>query len=123
MDKITAKKLHEDINKALMEVGNKYGMDLTAKNLSYSDTEISFRASGIIRQTKSGKSGQEVVFEKYALFYGLSGKYGKEFTYQGDKFIIEGLNTRSKKSPILCRKKSTDQIYKFPEELVKALIK
>lgn len=90
--------LRSDINKALENIGTKYGVSFHAGNVSYSDQVATFKlevttlGEGGAVETKEGKD-----FKKMATLYGLKPEdLGKTVTIQGRKFEITGMKPRSK---------------------------
>lgn len=122
MTTIMLKEIREDVNKALIEVGKKYNMQMHLGNISYDECGFKGKLIATLNDI-DGKHPTQVNFEKYCNIYGLDvTDYNKEFTRSGKTFIVKDIKVSSRKYPILCECKQDGKMYKFVEDDVKRLI-
>lgn len=101
-DRATARVLREEINQAFKSIEAKYGITLSAGNISFSNNEASIK----VKANTIGDNGQVETKEArnwgvYAEYNGLGGlKVGDTIDLQGKSFTIKGWNTRARKSPV-----------------------
>ena len=101
-DRATARVLREEMNQAFKSIEAKYGITLSAGNISFSNNEASIK----VKANTIGDNGQVETKEArnwgvYAEYNGLGGiKVGDTIDLQGKSFTIKGWNTRARKSPI-----------------------
>lgn len=101
-DRATARVLREEMNQAFKSIEAKYGITLSAGNISFSNNEASIK----VKANTIGDNGQVETKEArnwgvYAELNGLGGlKVGDTIDLQGKSFTIKGWNTRARKSPI-----------------------
>ena len=101
-DRATARVLREEMNRAFKSIEAKYGITLSAGNISFSNNEASIK----VKANTIGDNGQVETKEArnwgvYAEFNGLGGlKVGDTIDLQGKSFTIKGWNTRARKSPV-----------------------
>jgi len=101
-DRATARVLREEMNQAFKSIEAKYGITLSAGNISFSNNEASIK----VKANTIGDNGQVETKEArnwgvYAEFNGLGGlKVGDTIDLQGKSFTIKGWNTRARKSPV-----------------------
>ncbi len=101
-DRATARVLREEMNQAFKSIEVKYGITLSAGNISFSNNEASIK----VKANTIGDNGQVETKEArnwglYADHNGLGDlKVGDTIDLQGKSFTIKGWNTRARKSPI-----------------------
>lgn len=101
-DRATARVLREEMNQAFKSIEAKYGITLSAGNISFSNNEASIK----VKANTIGDNGQVETKEArnwgvYAEYNGLGGlKVGDTIDLQGKSFTIKGWNTRARKSPV-----------------------
>ena len=108
MAKITKamlKEVREEMNKALEEVGKKYGVQFDTGNASFDEYSFTFKVAGKVTATEDGESVEKKEWDTNSWVYGLDRElFGKVLEGNfGQTFQILGLNPRSKKSPILLK--------------------
>ncbi len=112
--------LRPKITEALVEVGKKHGVELTATNASFTGITGHFKIE-IDLLDSSGKvlDREAEAFKLHATSYGLKAEnLGQTFFSNGKPFTICGLNPRAHKFSILA-KDSKGEIYKFTAHTVK----
>ena len=128
-DRATARVLREEMNRAFKSIEAKYGITLSAGNISFSNNEASIK----VKANTIGDNGQVETKEArnwgvYAEYNGLGGiKVGDTIDLQGKSFTIKGWNTRARKSPVQiedaqCRgyKCSVSMVKMYNQELINA---
>lgn len=119
-------KFAKDIEAALKEVGDQYGIDLRVKgNFRYSlegTGSVAFKMEAHNR----GKGGETVDpfiadlekgFANYAYRYNLEGQLGAEFKANGASYTVIGMKPRSKTRPIVVKRKD-GKMFKMTAETV-----
>jgi hypothetical protein len=94
--------MRPQIEDALKELGERLGIDFKLGRGTYNASGVSgsFALEMAAHDAATGKSGAQVLFERLAPRYGLTGEdYGREFTYQRNRYKLVGINP---KSPVNC---------------------
>jgi hypothetical protein len=115
------KRLDEDIDKHLEQIGKKFGIHLKRGSGRFSPDNFSFKIeASIIGKDGTVATREAKDFERYAKMYGLNPKdLGKTFEdWDGKEFEIVGLTTRSPKYPILAKNTMNGKTFKFSEKQV-----
>ncbi len=101
-DKPTIKVIRLAMEKALAEVGEEYGVKISAGNATYTEDEVTFKVkANTIGSNGTVQSKEASNWSLYAPIHGLGSlSVGDEVKLQGKTFTIAGWNTRAKKSPI-----------------------
>lgn len=128
-DRATARVLREEMNQAFKSIEAKYGITLSAGNISFSNNEASIK----VKANTIGDNGQVETKEArnwgvYAEYNGLGGiKVGDTIDLQGKSFTIKGWNTRARKSPVQIEdaqgrgyKCSVSMVKMYNQELINA---
>jgi len=117
-----ARRVTEEVNKALAEVGKELGINIVRKgNGTYDDSTFTFKVECALIGADGGvKSKTAEDFKKYATMYGLKPTdFGRTFkTRDGKEFTICGLNTKASKNTIHA-KNVKGATFVFPSEQVK----
>ena len=102
----------QDVEQALQEVGQRYGIEIKAGHITYGETKFTLKLEAH-KPEVNGKSFEQAEFEKYCLLYGLSKEdYNKQFVLEGKVFTIFGFKPKASKYPILARCEN-GKTYKF----------
>jgi len=126
IDRASCKRLRVEMDKVLIPLGKKLGVDISTGNASYSAENASFKvkvatlgADGTVRDEEAE------AFKKNAFMFGLKPEMlNTTFkSFAGDTFEIVGLATRSRKYPVLAKNILSGKTFKFPVEQIKQHIK
>jgi hypothetical protein len=102
LDRQILKEIHLDLNKALVEIAKKRGLDsLTIGAISYSEDKFTARLTGI--------SSKETLVNKV----GGGDLFKKSFTNLGKRYTIVDVKLNSPKFPIIAVDENGKR-YKFP---------
>lgn len=122
-NRANCRSLQEEIAAALEPIAKKHGLTLDRKRGSfYKDKMPAMFQFLVTQEDKDGNalSAAAIAFQQDAWRVGLDPKdLGREFTSQGKRFRISGLNLRAKKYPVLAVENGTGKTFKFPAERVK----
>ena len=112
--------LREDINRALVPVKEKYGLDiLTVESVLYRDETFTAKVSGDVSGDPEGVL-QEIDARFFAMRHGLPEDIlSREFSINGDVFQVMRIEPRNFKYPVIARCKRDGKTYKFSVEQVK----
>lgn len=100
-DKQNLKLIRADLDKSLKEVAEKWGLtSLKAGNISFSPAEFTTKIKATLPPTVESAKQDEKKVKSLLSIFGLPDSFGKTISLQGKRFIISGINTRSRKSPI-----------------------
>lgn len=106
--------VREELNKAIADVLNKYGMTGEIGSVSYNEAGFHSTLKAQVKDVGNGKSGAQLEYENVARKFGIDPKsFGKTFTSQGKTFRIVGINPRARTMPILAIEIATGAEYKF----------
>ena len=123
-DRQTLRALRVDLDAAMATIASKYGIQLTAGNISFtSDTATIKVAAGII---KNGTvvTPEAKAFDQYKRLVGLGSlNVGDSITIQGKDYTISGYKPRSKNAVVVARggrsyKVTVDMVKSYNSELV-----
>ena len=123
IDKTACKTLRDEMNKVLEPLGKKLGVVIKTGNASYDGggNYATFKVN-INTVSKDGNvvTKEASAFINNAVYYGLKPEHlNQTFSdWNGEKFEIVGLATRSHKYPILA-KNNMGKTFKFESEMVK----
>lgn len=128
-DRATARVLREEMNQAFKSIEAKYGITLSAGNISFSNNEASIKVkANTISATGQVETKEARNWGVYAEYNGLGGlKVGDTIDLQGKSFTIKGWNTRARKSPVQIEdaqgrgyKCSVSMVKMYNQELINA---
>lgn len=118
------KSLDIDINAALKQISEKYGIALNLKSIRFSSETLKISIDGVAGGLENPNAALENDFKRNYICYGLTADaLGKTFISGGQEFKIIGSKSRNSKMPIIAMKVSTGQKYKFPASNVAFLLK
>jgi hypothetical protein len=116
MDAKAAKLLSKATSDALQAVAEQFGVTVQVGGGSFDPTAGTFKPKVIFAES----GGAQREWARWAELFGLLVEdFGAEFTAQGRRFRITGVNTRAKRMPINCEEISTGRTFKFEAESVK----
>jgi hypothetical protein len=119
----TLKTMRPQIEDALKELGERLGIDFSVGRGTHGGITGSFALEMVARDTETGKSGEQRVFEQYARLYGLTAEdYGREFTFQRRRFKLVGFYTNSKINCLKIADAKSGTEYKLDMESYKAAV-
>ena len=123
-DRQSLRALRVDLDSAMATIASKYGIQLSAGNISFtSDTATIKVAAGII---KNGTvvTPEAKAFDQYKRLVGLGSlNVGDSITIQGKEYTITGYKPRSKNAVVVARggrsyKVTVDMVKSYNSELV-----
>lgn len=117
-DKVRA--IRSQLEPFLDVIGEELNLKLTLCSCTYREV-IMFKLE-VAPIDAEGKSRSKMAddFEIHARGYGLKAEdLGRTFTFSGSLHTIEGAKPRSKRYPILCRRKDDGKLYKFPADAIR----
>lgn len=100
-DRQSLRALRADLDSAMATIAAKYGIQLSAGNISFtSDTATIKVAAGIIKNG-TAVTAEAKSFEQYKNLVGLGAfKVGDSINIQGKQYTITGYKPRSSKAPV-----------------------
>ena len=92
--------IRPEIEEALKEVADKFGISMSLGNGVYGGLEGHFKL--LLRTTgENGETKESEDFKRYASSYGLKPEwFGKTFTHQGETYTIGAILPKKRKMPI-----------------------
>jgi hypothetical protein len=120
-DRKTLHLIRPEIEKALSELGAKYGIKLALGRCRFESKNATFNLDlSTLSESGEAETKEANAFKRYAQFCGLDASdLGKEFYCNGSIYKITGYNVNAKKMPILGTR-SDGKRFKFPVHTVKA---
>lgn len=126
MDRAAAKVLAEEVDKALGEVAERLGLNLKRGNVRFDPTTGECKFGPVF--TLGGEQGADLAREKFARDLTAisttitADHFGAEFVSMGQKFRLDGVNTRAPKFPFSGTEIATGKRYKFGKSTVERLV-
>lgn len=94
IERRTCTLLRPEVESALAELGEKFGLKISAGNASYNSNAVTFK----VELALQGYDRDKDEFMNVCQFYDLKpSDYGKEFRSRGETFTLVAINTRSPK--------------------------
>lgn len=116
MNRVTTRKLAQELEIAAKAIAKKYGFEANLKNSRFDPQGSSLTTIEFFAQ---GASQLEVDFEKYAQLFGLKPEWlNTTFKSGHETFTIVGLKASNKKYPVIA-KNAKGSLFKFPANQVK----
>ena len=111
-----------DVNEALEEIANKYGVNITTGKIKYSEFDFTMELKAI--KQEEGLDGNQKEFEKVCFLFGFKPEHYKaRFSLQGREFELVGFNPRSPKNCCSIKSVTDGKGYKCGDEAVKRALK
>jgi hypothetical protein len=109
------------ITKALKDVADEFGVDLTAGGGQIGMGSGRVNVEVKVRETASGVSGAQATWDRQCRYYGLMPEhFGMSFMSNGSMFKITGLQSSRPKYPINAMRVHDKQSFKFAVSTVLA---
>lgn len=124
-DKPSCRVLRIAVEAKLQEVAKEFGIAIKTGHGTFMASNFNFKVEAcVVANDGTVLSKEAEDFKRYATSYGLEASdLGKEFELRLETYKIKGLSSRSTKFPIFATKLSDAKTYKFPEDMVKTLLK
>lgn len=117
-DRTNLKIFRQEIEMALKEITEKYGIQFEVGSIKFSSNEFSTKLTANLGEKKSKADTYEQNWLKYAKWYGMNPEdLGKTFSARGKTFKIVGLDPKQRKNNIMLE--SNGKGFKAPAEMVK----
>lgn len=109
-----------EINAALVEVGKKHGISLkTIGGGTYTSDNFTVKVEAAVVRDGAVVTKEAKEFKQLASLFGLKeSDLNREVMIGGEKCQIIGMKSRSYKFPILAKKLSTGQVFKYPVAVI-----
>ena len=119
-DRQSLRALRVDLDSAMATIASKYGIELSAGNISFTSETATIKvAAGIIGSNGRAVTKEAKAFDQYKRLVGLGDlNVGDSVNVQGKQYTITGYKPRSKKSPV-CIENAKGQGYKVSVEMIK----
>ena len=119
-DRQSLRALRVDLDSAMASIASKYGIELSAGNISFTSETATIKVdAGIIGSNGRAATPEAKAFDQYKGLVGLSSfNVGDSVNIQGKQYTITGYKPRSKKSPV-CIENVKGQGYKVSVAMVK----
>ena len=120
-DRTSLRALRVDLDSAMATIASKYGIELSAGNISFTSETATIKvAAGIIGSNGRAVTPEAKAFDQYKGLVGLGAlNVGDTIVIQGADYTISGYKPRSKKSPVVVNKVSNGSSYKVSVDMVK----
>jgi len=119
-DRDILKLLRTDIDKALLEVGNKYGINLKMGNISFTEEEFSGKVKAAVANKK--EQNEEEKFKNTCRLVGLTAEdFGMVFVLNGKTYVVCAIDLNKRKYPLIAMCKNDSKRYKFPVSYYKTV--
>ena len=104
---------------ALLPLEKTFGVKFNYKGGSYTNANVVFRVeASLVSAGGEVMSVEREAFKRSAEIYGLKKEWlDKPFSFSGDTYTVNGLRTRSRKSPVLVTRKDGKK-FKMPVAMV-----
>lgn len=121
-DREFLKQVRPEIEAALKQLGEKYGLKITAGNASFSDVLTTFKIElAVVGQDGTAASHEAQAFIAHSPLLGLKKEdLGREFKYGSRTFKLVGYAPRKRKAPMIVE--ADGKKYGLPIEAVKACL-
>jgi len=123
IDKFDRKSVHDlahDFEFVLRDFADKYGLKVKISGGKFND--MSYRPNFefcVVGDNGRAMDGDVRDFERNCWVFGLDkNDLGRTFWSSNSEYEVVGLKSRSKKFPVLCKRKSDGKIFKFPSSTV-----
>ena len=121
IDREFLRKLRDELDQYLVEVGDKYGVEITLGNATFTPVRASFKLEiACVSDDGEVHTKEAEDFKRYARQYGLRPDHlGQQFTYSSNTYVLLGCKPRSTRFPIVARRLADGKTYKLPHDMVR----
>lgn len=119
LDRTAVRMINAEIEAALQQVSEKYGIQIDLGNSSFTNTNCELKVKYAVKGGDGMVMTREAEdYNRYARMKGFTKKLGDLITMGGNTYEIVGMKPRSTKYPILAKCTITGKTYKFSEVYV-----
>ena len=119
MDKEYFDNFRNDVREALKAVAKKYGVEINPTNVKYDDIDFTLTLN-VVRLVNGTSDANESLWSYYYKSYGFEREdYGKTVIINNETFKISGIDSKSRKYPILLTRVRDNKIYGYSTASVK----
>ena len=123
-DRQSLRALRVDLDSAMATIASKYGIQLTAGNISFTSETATIKVAAGIIKNGAVVTPEAKAFDQYKRLVGLGSlNVGDSITIQGKEYTITGYKPRSKNAVVVARggrsyKVTVDMVKSYNSELV-----
>ena len=123
-DRQSLRALRVDLDSAMATIASKYGIQLTAGNISFTSETATIKVAAGIIKNGAVVTPEAKAFDQYKRLVGLGSlNVGDSITIQGKEYTITGYKPRSKNAVVVARggrsyKVTVDMVKLYNSELV-----
>ncbi len=123
-DRQSLRALRVDLDSAMAAIASKYGIQLTAGNISFTSETATIKVAAGIIKNGTVVTPEAKAFDQYKRLVGLGSlNVGDSITIQGKEYTISGYKPRSKNAVVVARggrsyKVTVDMVKSYNSELV-----
>tara|TARA_B110000259_G_scaffold1616_1_gene1939 strand:- start:140 stop:532 length:393 start_codon:yes stop_codon:yes gene_type:complete len=123
-DRTSLRALRVDLDSAMATIASKYGIQLSAGNISFTSETATIKVAAGIIKNGAVVTPEAKAFDQYKRLVGLGSlNVGDSITIQGKEYTISGYKPRSKNAVVVARggrsyKVTVDMVKSYNSELV-----
>ena len=123
-DRTSLRALRVDLDSAMATIATKYGIQLSAGNISFTSETATIKVAAGIIKNGTVVTPEAKAFDQYKRLVGLGSlNVGDSITIQGKEYTISGYKPRSKNAVVVARggrsyKVTVDMVKSYNSELV-----
>ena len=123
-DRQSLRALRVDLDSAMATIASKYGIQLSAGNISFTSETATIKVAAGIIKNGAVVTPEAKAFDQYKRLVGLGSlNVGDSITIQGKEYTITGYKPRSKNAVVVARggrsyKVTVDMVKSYNSELV-----
>jgi hypothetical protein len=123
-DRQSLRALRVDLDSAMATIASKYGIQLSAGNISFTSETATIKVAAGIIKNGTVVTPEAKAFDQYKRLVGLGSlNVGDSITIQGKEYTITGYKPRSKSAVVVARggrsyKVTVDMVKSYNSELV-----
>lgn len=119
MNKEYFNNFRNDVKEALKAVAEKYGVEINPTNIKYDDIDFTLTLE-VVRLVNGTSDADESLWSYYYKAYGFEREdYGKTVIVDNEEFKISGIDSKSKKYPIILTRVKDNKKYGYSIASVK----
>lgn len=119
MNKEYFNNFRNDVREALKAVAEKYGVEINPTNIKYDDIDFTLTLE-VVRLVNGTSDANESLWSYYYKVYGFEREdYGKTVVINNEEFKISGIDSKSKKYPIILTRVRDNKKYGYSITSVK----